>query len=449
MNTHLGGLIQFAADDTQAATFSGSVYRKQLAKYGEWVNPEYPYLSSDPIMTLDDAWGQKIVENFNKNTLGGPVPVPLNHTKDVKANTGRVQSLESIPRDGLYGNLLIKDPGTIEDLDNEVIFDVSISFDWNHKRTDDGKSYGPVLLHVALVNNPYLIEMTSFEKVGPALSKLEESFKSVDLSHAGKNVIMLSRDKMKELSKMATKTIKNEKEFPVTVTFKDGDEDKEVVLQPGEDVTVDEETADAVTTQIADAEAPTDQSSDDDNKDADTDAEGDTQDSDGDDESGDAASDDDEEDEKTELSRLRLENAELQLSRDFDSLLAEGKVIPAQKDKILALAKLSQGVQLSADGGNKTDVASVVMDILRQGKQQFSTDESGSSKEDESAANDENKDQGKEGKKPSETLTDDELAGFKAVGADPAKMDELAEKDPVYAEALASLSKKKKLKGSM
>lgn len=428
MQAHLGGLIQFASQDTTKAVLSGHVYRKQLAKYGEWVNPEYPYLSSDPIMTLDEVWGNKIVENFNANTLGGPVPVPLNHTNDVKANTGRVQSLESVPGDGLYGELLIADQSTIEDLDNGTIFDVSISFDWNHVRTDNNKSYGPTLLHVALVNNPYLIEMNTFEKVGPALSKLEEAFKPVGLSMAGRNVMMLSRTKMKELSNMATATIKNDKEFPVTVTFKDGDDDSTVVLQPGEEVTVPEEAADDVATQIADA---TEATADGDEDATDGDGTGDTADE------GDTT---DGEDAQTELSRVRLENAELKLSRDFDALLAEGKVIPAQKDKILALAKLSQGIQLSTGSDTKTNVAAVVLDILRSGKQQFSTDESGSSKEDEDATD--KQDQSDEGKKPSELLTEAELAGFKAVGADTAKMDEMAAKDPRFAEALASLSKK-------
>lgn len=424
---NLSGLIQFAADDTQAATFSGSVYRKQLAKYGEWVNPEYPYRSSDPIMTLDEVWGNKIVENFNANTLGSPVPVPLNHSDDVKANTGRVQYLESIPGDGLYGDLLIKDKQAIQMLDDEIIFDVSISFDWDYVRTDNNKSYGPTLLHVALVNNPYLIEMNTFEKVGPALSKLEEAFKPVGLSLAGNNVMMLSRTKMKELSTMATATIKNDKEFPVTVTFKDGDEPKEVIVAPGEEIEVPEDAAEEVATQIADATEATDATDDASDEDA-TDAsdEGET-------------STDDTEDATAELSRLRLENTELQLSRDFDALLAEGKVIPAQKDKILALAKLSQGIQLSTGSDTKTNVAAVVLDILRSGKQQFSTDESGSSKEDEDATD--KQDQSDEGKKPSELLTEAELAGFKAVGADTAKMDEMAAKDPRFAEALASLSK--------
>lgn len=439
MQSHIGGLIQFAAQDTMKATFTGSIYRKQLAKYGEWVNPEYPYLSSDPIMTLDETWGNKIVENFNNNVLGSPVPVPLNHTSNVEANTGRVQSLESIPGDGLYGNLLITDEVTEKKLDKGEIFDVSISFDWDHKRTDDNKSYGATLLHVALVNNPYLIEMNTFEKVGPALSKLDEDFKSVGLAHASANVILLSKDKMKELSKMATKTIKNEKDFAVAVAFKDGDATQEAILQPGEEITVEEEVAETVAAQIEEAVEPT---SDDSEGEAEDGVEGDVE---GEADNSEAEGEGDVEDEKTELARLRLENAELQLSKDFDALLAEGKVIPAQKEKIIALAKLSQGVQLSKDAGTKTDVASVVLDILRIGKQQFSTDESGSSKEDENATS-ENETQNNEGKKPSETLTEDELAGFKAVGADPSKMDELAEKDPVYAAALASLSKTK-LKG--
>lgn len=397
MQSHLGGLIQFAANDTLQASFTGHIYRKQLAKYGEWVNPEYPYLSSDPIMTLDETWGNKIVENFNNNTLGSPVPVPLNHTNDVSANTGSVLSLESIPGDGLYGNLEIRDKKTIEDLDNKVIFDVSISFDWNHRRTDNGKSYGPTLLHVALVNNPYLIEMNSFEKIGPALSRLEEQFKTVGLENVRSTAIMLSRDKMKEFSSMES-------------TTQDAIElDAEPVEgETSEEETVTEEETEETVEETAEETGSTEH------------VEGDTT-----------------EDTSSELSRLRLENEELKLSRAYDALLAEGKVTPAQKDKIMALASLSQGVQLSAD--NKTDLASVVLDILGTGVQRFSTEESGSSKEEEATSG---QDQSVEGHKPSELLTENELEGLKALGVSPEKMDELAEKDPVYAEALASLSKK-------
>lgn len=431
MMQNLSGLIQFAADDAQKASFNGSVYRKQLAKFGEWVNPQYPRLSSNPIMTLDLAWAQKIVENFNNGVLGAPVPVPLNHTNKTDANTGRVQSLEIIPGDGLYGNLLITNPDTIDQLDRGEIFDVSISFDWNHIRTDNNKNYGPTLLHVALVNNPYLLEMASFEKISVGLSKLDESFESIGLARATRDVIMLSRHRVEELSNMATKTIKNEKGFAVTV--KVGDE--EIVIAPGEDITVDETAADDVIAQIEAAEdssgdaGATDGDSNDDNKgDADTTPPA-------------------KETEQEELSRLRLQNAELQLSKEYDSLLAEGKVIPAQKDAIMALAKTSQGVQLSADAGS-TDVTTVVLDILRKGKPQFSTDENGTSDKGEGdkgnavAGAAPKTDQETEGKKPSELLSADELAGLKATGVTPEQMDAMAEKDPAYAKALIELSKK-------
>ena len=114
MHSTISNLMQFAAEDTTQATLKGSIYRKQLAKYGEWVNPDYPWFSEDPIMTLDEAWGEQIVENFNNNTLGSAVPVPLNHTNDVQANTGKVISVESVAGDGLYGELEISAETTIE-----------------------------------------------------------------------------------------------------------------------------------------------------------------------------------------------------------------------------------------------------------------------------------------------------------------------------------------------
>jgi len=437
MKQNLSGLIQFAKDDTQAATLSGSIYRKQIAKFGDWVNPQYPSLSSKPIMTLDEEWARTIVRNFENNTLGAPVPVPLNHTNEVEANTGRVQSLEIVPGDGLYGYLALNSAAT-EKIDEGTIFDVSISFDWNHIRTDDNKNYGPTLLHCALVNNPYLLEMNGFEKVGPALSRLEESLSSVGLSRPSTDVIMLSTERIKELSAMATATIKNDKPFAITVKYKDEDgTEQEVVVEPNEEIVVPEDASEEVTTQIADAQDADDDKGEDDTAggDAGEDGAGEDEGNQGEDEG-----------EKEELSRLRQENAELKLSKTFDELLSKGKVIPAQRDKFMALSKISGGVQLSKDGSQ--DIVSVVLDLLGTGAPQFSTDENGSSEKGEgdkgnaiAGAAPAQQNQNNEGKKPSELLTEEELAGMKAVGADPSKLDEYAEKDPVFADALASLSK--------
>ncbi len=391
MHVQLSNLMQFASEDTQKATFKGSTYRKQIAKYGEWVNPDYPFFSDNPIMTLDEAWGEAIVRNFENNTLGTPVAVPFTHTNDPKENTGTVKSLESITGDGLYAELDIRDAIALEKLDNETLYDVSVSFEWDHVRKDDNKHYGPTLLHVALVNNPYLVGMKGFEKVEASLSR---SLNPNSMSLAGNNVIMLSRNKMKELSAMGTETNLSE-------------DVEEVTPEPVETIEETIEVVDETTEETTE-------------------------------EASDETVEETVEDEVTELSRIRLENSELKLSKAFDDLLHDGKVIPAQKDKIMALAKLSQGVELSTDGGKKIDLATVVLDILRTNTQQFSTDESGSSKEYETVTEE---DQTEDGKKPSEVLSEAEAAGFKAVGADPQTMDELAEKFPEFREALASLSK--------
>lgn len=446
--TKYGNLIQFANEDTQKATFKGSIYRKEVAKFGQWVNPDYPWFSDDPNMTLDEAWAETIVKNFNEDSLGSPVPVPLNHTDDVRVNTGVVKSLEIVPGDGLYAELEIRDEDTIAKLDKGLIFDVSISFMWDFIRQDNGKHYGATLLHVALVNTPYLIGMNSFEKVGEALSKLNKSFKPVGLSLASEGAIMLSRTKVKELSNVEESTIKNDKEFDVTVTYKDGDEDVSVVVKAGEEVTVPTEVAEEVTTQIADAVAPTedeDSNSDDENKDDDANSDDDS--SENDDDNKDEEDEDEEADKDKALAKAQLKNAEYAIKERYQALLSAGKVIPAQEAKIMGLAKLGQGVQLSTEAGKKIDLATVVLDILEAGNVKFSTEENGSDKEDENQ-DDDSSQNSDENKKPSETLSEAELAGFKAVGADPAKMDELAEKDPVFREALKSLSNKYQKKGT-
>lgn len=446
-----GSILQFASEDSSKATFKGSIYHKQVVKFGVWENPDYPWFSDDPKMTLDKAWAEQIVENFEAGSLGSPVPVPLNHTDDVKANAGEVVGL-TIKEDGLYADIEVRDPETADKLDKGLIFDVSISFVWDLVRQDDGKHYGPTLLHVALVNTPYLIGMTAFEKVGEALSKFSKSFKPVGLSLDNGGAIMLSRNKIKELAKVEDSTIKNEKEFDVTVKVTRDGEEVEEVVKAGEEIVVPTDQAEAVTTQIEEAEAPTEdedtsKSEDDDTSTEDDDASktGEEEDTSkkSDEEDSEEEDEDDESDKDKALAKAKLKNSEYAVKERYEALLSAGKVVPAQKDKILGLAKLEQGVSLSTEAGKKISLSSIVLDILEAGAVKFSTEETGSQKEDEE---DTSKSNGgsdtEEDKKPSESLSESELAGFKAVGADPAKMDELAEKDPVFREALKSLSKK-------
>lgn len=446
-----GNILQFATEDTDKATLSGSTLRKQIAKFGEWVNPEYPWFSDDPIMSLDEAWGATIVKNFVEDSLGSPVPVPVNHTDDSSANAGVVKSLEVVAGDGLYALVDILDEEVLAKVEKGLIFDVSISFAWDFVRQDNGKHYGATLLHVALVNTPYLIGMKSFEKVGEALSKLSKSLSPVSLSKTSDGAIMLSRTKVKELSKDMSEltNVKNENEFDVTIKVTRDEEEVEEVVKAGEEVSVPEDVAEEVKTQFEEAEAPKEE----DSKDPETGEEEedskeseDKKEEEPEDEEDPKKEDEEEEDpkseeesSKSELSRVKLENEEYKVKAEYSALLSKGLVIPAQEAKIVGLAKLSQGVELSTDNGKKVSLTSIVFDILKAGAVKFSTEEVGSGEE---GKEDEEEEGSEDDKKPSERLSEDELNGFKAVGADVDKMDEMAAKDPVFRKALEALSKK-------
>lgn len=237
--------------------------------------------------------------------------------------------------------------------------------------------------------------------------------------------------------------VKNDREFDVEITVKDesGEEVKKT-LKPGEETEVPEDQAQAVLTQITDAEAPKsddDKDGDDDDKDGkkgdDADKSGKTNDGagDADKKGGDAdKSDDADKAEKEELARLRKENAEFKLSERYNKLLQEGKITPAQKDKFMELSQVSgKTVNLS---GKQVDLSELVAGILEAGPKVVKFSEDGSSKGD---------DADKADKKPSEKLSKEERAGMEAVGADPKRADELAEKYPEMRKQLEGDEEKK------
>lgn len=453
--THKNHIMMFADTSDVLEKINGTQYRKMIAKYGKWVNPLFPI----EYMELDKEWAQEVAKNFEAKVIDH-VPIPLNHTDDVSANTGELVGVE-VGEDGLYGILEIRDWQTIDKIESGVIFDVSISFDWNYVDTELGQEHGPVLLHVALVNNPYLKGMTGFEKTADQLEKEEAEAAAwgdleflTDFSKKHKqSAIMLSESKAKELREMLV-TIKNDRDFPVTISVKDEDgEAVEKVLQPGEECQVPQDQSEAILATITDAvKADDDEESEEDKaareaKEAEDQAAADKKKEE--DEAAAAAAaaaaDKDLTDEekaakaeKAELADLRKKNATLELSQKYDTLLKAGKITPAQKDRFMALAEVhGSTVQLS---GKPVQLSQVVVDILSAGPQVVKFDESGTAKtEEEKKAEQEAADAAAAAdasKKPSELLSDQEKAGMQAVGADPSRMDELAGKYPAMAAAL-------------
>lgn len=402
-NLQHNNIVMFSkATDLAGGTMTGTVFYKQIVKFGKWVNPLFPI----EFMELDKKWAEQVVKNFNSKIIDR-VPVPLSHDDwDPSKNAGEVMKLE-IKEDGLYAYLDIRRQEVIDDINNGLIFDVSISFDWNYTDTAKGDEHGPVLLHVALVNNPYLKGMKPFEETAEEFSN---KFSEALALSTKTSAIMLSEDKAKELKTMHK--VKNDKEFAVSVTVTEDGEEVTKEIAPGEELEVAEDQVEAVTQAIADAVAP--EAGEENGDEA---GEGE--------ENGEEEGEESEE-EKTaaeQLSEARRELAKYKLSEKYESLLKAGKITPAQKDKFLELSEIkNETVQLSE---NQVSVIDIVSGILEAGPQVISFSENGSAATGEGENNAE--DAANAGK---EELTAEELAGMKAVGADPEKYKEYKEKYP-------------------
>lgn len=402
-NLQHNNIVMFSkATDLAGGTMTGTVFYKQIVKFGKWVNPLFPI----EFMELDKKWAEQVVKNFNSKIIDR-VPVPLSHDDwDPSKNAGEVMKLE-IKEDGLYAYLDIRRQEVIDDINNGLIFDVSISFDWNYTDTAKGDEHGPVLLHVALVNNPYLKGMKPFEETAEEFSN---KFSEALALSTKTSAIMLSEDKAKELKTMHK--VKNDKEFAVSVTVTEDGEEVTKEIAPGEELEVAEDQVEAVTQAIADAVAP--EAGEENGDEA---GEGE--------ENGEEEGEESEE-EKTaaeQLSEARRELAKYKLSEKYESLLKAGKITPAQKDKFLELSEIkNETVQLSE---NQVSVIDIVSGILEAGPQVISFSENGSAATGEGENNAEAAANAGE-----EELTAEELAGMKAVGADPEKYKEYKEKYP-------------------
>ena len=420
----------FAEGEADTQEIVGTVFYKQVAKFGKWVNPIFPI----EFMELDKEWGQAIIDNFNAGVIDR-VPVPLDHTDSTEANTGEVIKLE-LQDDGIYAYLDIRRPNVVDDINNGLIFDVSISFDWDYIDTENGEHHGPTLLHVALVNNPYLKGMPEFEVASEGA--FSEHFSKLTTALAlpkSNSVIMLSESKIKELSEMDEATVKNDKAYAVEIKVTVDDDEVTRTLAPGEETTVPKDQAEAVNTQIADAVDPdAEQETEEEKKAREDQEEADRKKQ----EEEDAKLTDEEKQAKKdqeELSDLRKKNALSETEKAYTTLLSAGKITPAQKDAFMQLAEShSTTVSLS---GKQVSLSSLVTQILEAGPKVTKFSESGSSKDGEG-------DPDKDEKKPSDNMSEAELRGMQATGADPKRADELAAKYPAMAAALANDSKENK-----
>lgn len=337
-------------DAVQVGT-TGRLFKKQVLPLGEWVDPLYP----GEKMTFTREFFEQMVDNFKKAVVGR-VPTPDTHTDATSANKGEVVDV-ALEDDGLYAFIDVRDEDAAEGIERGTTWDVSAKFTDNYQDTKNGIWHGPALLHVALVNNPYIKKMNPFVALADAL-------------HASQGAAVRALSESTKSTEVPM-TVTNSRDFPVEVTYTEDGEEHKVTLQPGEELELqDDATATYVEDQLEAAEAPAEEGDA-----TDADAEGDDS-ADSDQAEGEDAADDDAESDEAnedadseesadegeadshELSDTARELAETKhklAMRDIDDrykeLLNQGKLVPAleQPFKQLSEAAIGQSREL-ADG---------------------------------------------------------------------------------------------------
>lgn len=224
---------------------------------------------------------------------------------------------------------------------------------------------------------------------------------------------------------MENATVKNDRDFPVEITVKneDGEEVKRT-LAPGEETEVPKDQSEDVLAAITDATNP------------DEDGDGSDNDEDKDKDGEDGNDSNLSESERKELSDLRQKQALADTEREFNTLLSANKVTPAQKEAFMALAEVrTSTVSLS---GKQVSLSTLVTQILEAGPNVSKFSEDGSSNDGDGSDGGDGNGSDNSNKKPSETLSEEERKGMQATGADPKRMDELADKYPEMQSALQS-----------
>lgn len=454
-----------AKDKGEEGDWKGRRFRKQIAAFGQLYSP----LDGEECELLDEAWAEEMLANFEAKQSGKiptlpRVSIPFDHWSGTKDNAGEVVALEIVPGDGVYATLEIRDYEALYRLEQDLVFDVSMCFNWHYIDTRTGDDRGIVLEHVALVNDPFITGMNAFEEAPEQLKRDEVEAAEAYLDNFNRRtnaVVMFSKNKVEELAKMRKHFSKdtegeepevvevtNDRDFDVVITVKDDDgEDVSKTVKAGETVEVPADQAEAVKKQIADAKDPNEKDGEGDDKEnlsregeADEDKDGEDKADEGDGEAGETdkkGEGDDKENlsrsEREELSRLRAERNQAKAETAYQTMLSAGMIVPAQKDAFMQLhqnlSKAGGRVEFSRDGKKvELSTTELLEELVKAGGKRVQFNQTGST-------NGEAAD--KDDAAISKNLSQEEVEGLKANGITTKQIDELAAKSPAYAEAMA------------
>lgn len=146
-----------------SASQKGRLFRKHILTKGTL---HYPGIKGGKVQ-IDDAFVDKLVENFRKGTAG-IVQVPIvgkdnQHSEDPRDNIGEVVDLE-VEGDKVYSIIDVRDDLLAPKV-GKTILGASAMMSLNYTDTRSGTKAGPTLLHVAATNRPHVVDLEEFEEL--------------------------------------------------------------------------------------------------------------------------------------------------------------------------------------------------------------------------------------------------------------------------------------------
>ena len=361
------------SDDSSVELSEDNTFRKQILKKGKW----HHWSADNGVLDITDKNLDDMVANFEKGLLDS-VPVPLTHSNNPSDNTGCVTELIKT-EDGLDAVIEIKDASVVEKIKEGLITAISASFDPNYMVKKTKEFVGPVLLHAALVAEPYIKGMTGFVALsedfeGRTVVSLEDSEPNVQTQL---NMVFKLLGNIQKQIGEDEETETTEEDTSATDESTDTDETTEEDVEKakkgdkkgdkcktsdGKDGLYAEDkdgklVCKATKKSIEDDEDTEDKSSTEESSDE-TDVEESTEGT--------------EEDKSEEVAKTDVDLSDANTL--YDSYLEAGQIVPAQKEAFINLCEVMKSVQLSDE---TVDVKKALDSFLKSQPKVVNFDEAG------------------------------------------------------------------------
>lgn len=155
----MSGVFARVSRSSPLVALGPKVFRKEMLRVGTWSHPDAP----GGKLEVTEEMFDRIISNFHRRVRDN-VPVPLGHDMDAISNSGHVIGVEK-EGDRLYGLIEIKDDEIAEDIEKGLLTGGSALINLNHVDYESGEEHGPVLVHWAITNAPYIKGLAPYETV--------------------------------------------------------------------------------------------------------------------------------------------------------------------------------------------------------------------------------------------------------------------------------------------